>query len=127
VYYDHPPYAELIYIDTTRDGRLPGQADDIANASIGYESKGFSARLSMTFQGDYTRFVGTRHEFDKIVQGFFRWDFNTYYRFKNNLTIYFNFNNISNTPEAEYEGTPTFPLKYYYYGWSIDLGIRYLF
>ncbi len=127
VYYDHPPYAELIFIDTVRDGRLPGQVDDIANASIGYESSGFSARISMTFQGDYTKFVGTRDEFDKVVQGFFRWDFNSYYAFKNNMTIYFNFNNISNAPEAEYEGSPTFPLSYYYYGWSIDLGFKYTF
>ncbi len=127
VYYDYPPYAELVFIDSTRDGHLPGQADDIANASVGYESKGFSARLSMTFQGNYTQFVGTRHEFDQIVQGFFRWDFNTYYKFKNNMTIYFNFNNITNTPEAQYEGSPTFPLEYYYYGWSIDLGFKYMF
>jgi hypothetical protein len=43
------------------------------------------------------------------------------------MSIYLNFNNISNTPEAEYLGSPTFPLEYYAYGWSIDLGFKYVF
>ena len=126
-YYDHPPWVEIIFTDTIRDGRMPGQADDIANASIGYESHGFTARLSMSYQGDYINFVGTRKEFDEIIQGFFRWDFSAKYRFKDHYTVYVNYNNISNTPEAGYLGTPKYPLKMYYYGWSVDLGFRYKF
>jgi TonB-dependent receptor len=127
IYYDHPPYAEIIFTDTIRTGRMPGQADDIANASLGYESRGFSARLSMTYQGDYINFVGTRKEYDEIVQGFFRWDFNTQFKFKNDLTVYLNLNNISNTPEAGFLGDPFYPLQLYYYGWSVDLGLKYKF
>ncbi|MEM1057058.1 MAG: TonB-dependent receptor [Bacteroidota bacterium] len=38
---------------TTRESSLPGQATHIANATLGYERRGFSARLSFQYQGAF--------------------------------------------------------------------------
>jgi TonB-dependent receptor len=41
----------LIVTDTVRSGSMPGQVDNLVNLSIGYEKRGFSARVSMIHQG----------------------------------------------------------------------------
>ena len=45
--------------DSTRTGRLLYQPNDVVNAYIGYEYKGFSARLSFLFRGNSVSYVGT--------------------------------------------------------------------
>ncbi|MDV7397757.1 hypothetical protein RZS08_40530, partial [Arthrospira platensis SPKY1] len=48
---DRPPFFFTEVIDTVRSGRVPGQADFIANFQIGYEKGGFSGRVSALYQG----------------------------------------------------------------------------
>ncbi|MEM6326825.1 MAG: TonB-dependent receptor [Bacteroidota bacterium] len=49
---------------TTRQSSLPGQATHIANATLGYERRGFSARLSFQYQGAFLSEVA-RPAFDE--------------------------------------------------------------
>lgn len=63
--YERPPVAFVpvaVEADTFYVNRLLHQANDIANVSLGYDWKGFSARLSFRFQGNVISRIGTRPE-----------------------------------------------------------------
>jgi TonB-dependent receptor len=119
-----PPYSPTI-IDTVRDGRMPGQANEIANLSIGYEKGEFSGRVSMIYQGDALMTVGTRSELDGYTNATVRWDMTAQYQFIKNLSIYFDMNNFTNQPERAYLGLESFPTNEEYFGWTADLGFRF--
>jgi TonB-dependent receptor len=111
--------------NTFRDGILPDQPQEVYNLNIGYEIKGFSARLSMISQGETLQFVGSREELDGYFSGFTRWDFAMNQKINDLTKIYFNFNNITNTPEVITLGeNVSFPVEEEFFGWTMDLGIR---
>jgi TonB-dependent receptor len=121
-----PPYSPII-IDTVRAGRMPGQADKVANLSIGYEKGNFTGRVSMIYQGSALQYVGTISEEDGYTDASIRWDFTMQYEFIKGLSMFFNLNNFSNTPEKAFLGIESFPTREEYYGWTGDLGVRYKF
>ena len=108
-----PPFLVTRVVDTLRAGPLVGQADLIANASLGYEAAGFSGRLSLTFQGDALSpgnpgigssgtGVGTREELDAYDGSFTRLDLSLKQRITRQLTVVFNANNLLDTPERAF-------------------------
>ena len=119
-----PPYRPTL-IDTIREGRMPGQANEIANLSIGYEKGEFSGRVSMIYQGDALMTIGTRSELDGYTSATVRWDMTAQYEFIKNLSVYFDINNFTNQPERAYLGLEAFPTNEEYFGWTADLGFRY--
>jgi TonB-dependent receptor len=121
-----PPYGFTI-IDTVREGRMPGQADYIANLSIGYEKGGFSGRLSMIYQGPTLQTVGTRSELDGFTDDYVRWDMVFRQNITSGFSIYANLNNITNKAEKAFLGSRNFPTKQEYFGWSAEVGLRYKF
>ncbi|MEM9885880.1 MAG: TonB-dependent receptor [Bacteroidota bacterium] len=111
-----------------REGILPDQPQQVYNLNIGYEIKGFSARLSMISQGETLQFVGSRSELDGYFSGFTRWDLAMNQRINNATKIYFNLNNITNTPEVITLGeNVSFPVEEEFFGWTMDLGFRVRF
>jgi hypothetical protein len=60
--------------DSTRSGRLIYQPNDLVNAYIGYEFKGFSARLSCMFQGNSVSYIGAFPEQDGYTRDYLRID-----------------------------------------------------
>ena len=121
-----PPFRPTI-IDTVRAGRMPGQADYIANVSMGYEKWGFSGRISMIYQGPSLQFVGTRSELDGFTDAFARWDLAVQQHIGAGLSVYFNMNNLSDQPEASFLGEEDFETLQEFFGWTADLGVRYTF
>jgi TonB-dependent receptor len=61
--------------DTTYVGRLIQQANDVVNAAIGIDYKGFSGRLSFSMTGNVLNSVGTRPEETRFTGNIYRWDF----------------------------------------------------
>ena len=122
-----PPFFQAIFIDTVRVGRMPGQAENIANLTIGYEKKGFSGRISMVYQGESLMTVGTRSELDGYTDAFVRWDLVMQQKIFDGFSVYFNMNNITNRPESAFLGIKNYPTREEYFGWTADLGIRYKF
>jgi len=118
-----PPFAPTI-IDTVRSGRLPGQADDIANIAIGYEKGGFSGRLSMVYQGKSLQFVGTREELDGFTDAYIRWDLIMQQEVIDGFEVYFNINNLSDTPDKAFLGIESFATHKEFFGWTADLGMK---
>jgi len=127
--------------DTFRLGPMPGQVDDVVNLSIGYEKKGFSARISMVYQssslrvsedasiGSLARSVGKNEALDNYTGSFTRWDMIVKQTFKKKYTIYANLNNITNTPETAYiyGSRGNLKTREVVYGMTFDIGFRYKF
>jgi TonB-dependent receptor len=122
------PQTGMAYvIDTVRTGSMPGQAEKLANLSIGYERKKFSARVSMVYQGESLAVVGTRKELDGYTDQLFRLDFVVQQKFGKGWSLYLNCNNITNSADKSYLGNKKFPTAEEYFGMTADFGIKFKF
>ncbi len=122
-----PPFFFTEVIDTVRLGRVPGQANFIANFQIGYEIKGFSGRVSALYQGNSLAFVGQRAELDGFTDYSLRWDLAINQRLTKHWGLFFNLNNFSNQPERAFVGSTNFKSREEFFGMTGDLGVRYRF
>lgn len=134
------PYASTVN-DTVRSGSMPGQVDDLLNLSLGYERKGFSARVSMVFQGSslfvdeepdigkLARSVGAIPEKDNFVASFTRWDLVVKQKIKEHFEVFLYVNNLSNVKERTYLAGSANQLltSNYTYGTTFDIGFTYKF
>ncbi|MFC2081333.1 TonB-dependent receptor domain-containing protein, partial [Bacteroidota bacterium] len=130
-----------IVIDTLRSGRMPGQVDELLNLSIGYEKKGFSARLSMIYQGSslfssgetdagsLAKSVGVIPELDQIVGSSTRWDLSVKQNISKTIQVYLNINNLTNTKESSFlaGSINALPTSLFVYGLTVDIGMSYKF
>ncbi|MFH0736449.1 MAG: TonB-dependent receptor [bacterium] len=82
--------------------KLEGQPEFFGNLSVGYDYSGFSGRISVFYQGRYNRSFSGDGESDAINGSFTRWDLALKYKFNDNLSIFFNFNNITDVVESTY-------------------------
>lgn len=69
--------------DTTFEGRLVQQANDVVNVALGIDYKDFSGRLSFSMTGNVINSVGSRPEEMGYTGNIYRWDFTI----KQNLPI----------------------------------------
>ena len=118
------PFIIVSVIDTFRTGAMPFQADDIANISLGYEKKSFSARASIVFQGRTLSNVGIRKEIDGFTDDLTRVDLSLNYKLSPSLSLFINCNNITNQPDRSYRFESAFPTDIEYYGWAANMGFN---
>ena len=64
----------IVTIDSSRSGRLVNQPNNILNAYLGYDYKGFSGRISVLFQGNSVSYIGAFPEQDGYTKDYFRLD-----------------------------------------------------
>ncbi len=127
-YFDEVPIGKGItkFIDSTRAGRLIDQPNDIANAYIGYDYLGFSARLSFVFQGNSVTYIGAYPEQDGFQRNYFRIDFSARQELPlKGLELYLDTNNLNNESNISVEDAISGFTSEQYYGLTADLGIRY--
>jgi outer membrane receptor protein involved in Fe transport len=124
--YRRPPNPQTFiqYVDSTRASSMPGQADRLANVTLGYEKKSFSVRVSMVYQGEALQIVGASPELDGYSKSFLRWDMALQYKITRNLSLLANLSNLSSLPEGSYLGDASSPTREEYFGWTADFGIR---
>lgn len=134
------PYTATV-TDTMRAGQMPGQVNGVINVALGYEKRGFSARLSMMYQsaslkvsedaeiGSLAKSVGENEYYDNYTESFIRWDLTLKQKLNKRFTLYANLNNITNTPEKSYMAGSKEKLltRDVVYGMTFDIGIRYKF
>jgi len=134
------PYS-ITVIDTVRSGSMPGQVDNLVNLSLGYERGGFSARVSMIYQGmslfvdeepDVGRLapsVGITAEKDNFVAATTRWDLVVKQKIKEHFQIFLYVNNFTNVNEENYlaGSIQNLVTSSFMYGTTIDLGVTYKF
>jgi len=127
-YLDYPPPDYLpTVLDTFRVKSLQGQADFIANLTMGYEKGGFAGNVSMNYQG--VKFVGLGNtEFQDVYDDeYLRWDATLTYKFNRHWQIIANLVNIFNESERSYIYLPEQPSSIQQYGSQFNLGVRYRF
>lgn len=113
-------------IDSSRAGRLIDQPNDIANAYIGYDYRGFSARLSFVFQGNSVTYVGAYPEQDGFSENYFRIDFSARQELPlKGLQLYLDTNNLNSESNISKEDAIGGFTSEQYYGLTANLGIRY--
>lgn len=122
---DEFPYVITNVIDTFRTGKMPDQAADIANLSIGYDYEGFSGRISMLLHGETLTSVGDRPEFDGFSDTYIRWDLSLKYQFTDYIGIFWNFNNLTDEADESYQQRTRYPTNQEFYGWTTDIGLVY--
>jgi TonB-dependent receptor len=140
IYVGPPIFFQTIVTDTLREGPIVGQADMLANVTLGYEKGGFSGRISMIYQSDALSpgnpgigssesGVGEIPEKDFFDKGFYRFDLALKQRIDQSgrWTILFNLNNFTNTPERAFLGIIDRLRDEEFYGMTADLGLIYKF
>jgi TonB-dependent receptor len=122
------PRPKIHRVDSSSTDNLLNQPDDIVNASLGFNYKGFNAWLSFQFNG--MTLTGWTRESELIPyrSSFYRWDFQVSQKLPlDGLEVLFNVANISNhQQESTMRGDPR-PTYVESYGWTSDLGLRYRF
>jgi TonB-dependent receptor len=126
--------------DTVRSGKMPGQVDDLVNLSIGYERKGFSARVSMVYQGEslfvdeeadmgsLVTSIGATPDKDNYVGSSTRWDLVVKQKIKD-FQVFLYVNNFTNVKEQTFLAGSVKRLmtSSFVYGMTIDVGVTYKF
>jgi TonB-dependent receptor len=121
-----------VRIDTVISGPMLYQPAHIANASLGFNYKGFNTWLSFQYNGEiFTLKNFLVDELDRLKEHFYRVDLQLTYdiplKIPGQLQVIGNFANLSNFSEvSRLRGDPRFTLQEAY-GWTIDLGARYKF
>lgn len=111
--------------------RMPDQPAHIFNITIGYDFGDFSARLSYLYQTDKLTGIGyagvvPTSRLSSYTGGYGRWDLSLQQKFYQNLQVFANFNNLNNRHDQNFIGSALNNPSYIeYYGFSMDLGIRY--
>ena len=124
-----------VEIDTFYVNRLLQQANDIANVSLGYDYKGFSARVSFRFQGNVISGIGTRPEENAYTNNIYAYDFvikqNIPLKF-GEFEVFLNAINFTNVPQSRYstfkdtQGNDRNAITYERFsGRQFQLGIRF--
>jgi len=134
------PFTSTV-IDTIRSGNMPGQVDNLLNLSIGYERKGFSARISMIYQGEslfvdeeaeigrLTRSVGAVPSKDNFVGATTRWDLVVKQKIRKSFELFLYVNNLTNVKEQTFIAGSKNKLltSNFVYGTTVDVGLTYRF
>jgi TonB-dependent receptor len=112
--------------DSTRTGRLIDQPNDIMNASIGYETGGFSGRFSFIFQGNSVSYIGNFPEQDGFTRNYFRIDASArqilpWY----GIELYVDVNNLNNEQNISTQPSLGGFTNQQNYGLTADVGLRY--
>jgi len=86
------------YFDSKQ--KLEGQPEFFGNASIGYDIYGFSARISLFFQSEYTSIYSADGRTDVITNSLRRWDLSLKQQITNKINVMLNVNNLTNADEG---------------------------
>ncbi len=124
-----PPLRVRTLADSTRTTRMPDQPKHIANVTLGYDFKGFSARLSYLYQTDRVTSIDDTPVFDTFSGPYARWDLTLQQKLgQTGVQFFANFTNLNARPDENFRGNALDDPTYLeYYGFAIDVGARYRF
>jgi len=103
---------------------LPGTPENTLNASLYYEGKQFSARLSYNYAGAFVEEYSDKAFEDIYYDQVSYLDFNTSYKIKKNFMLYAEVNNILNTPLRYYQGESKYTYQAEYYNMRVNFGLK---
>lgn len=104
---------------------LPGSPKHTLNASLGYEGKKFTSRLSLNYASDFIDEVGSEAFFDRYYDQVTYLDFNASYSINQRLTVYLNGNNLLNQPLRYFQSASNRTMQAEFYNARFDLGLKF--
>ncbi len=109
------------------ESRMPSQVDFTLNTFLGYDHKGFSTRVSMSYQGN--RLTSINPTTDKpgyynYTDAYMRFDVTAKQKINKYFSVLLNLNNLTNATEKGYRYTSAFPTYENMYGFSADFGVE---
>ncbi len=123
-----PPQSSYSIADTVRSARMPDQPSYIANATLGYDYRGFSIRVSYLYQTDVITYIDNLHPIlDNYTGAYSRWDAAIKQNLPMGLQVFLNLNNLNNRRDHSFQGDTSHPVYTQNYGFTADLGVRYSF
>jgi TonB-dependent receptor len=114
-------------------GTVPGRPDRVAlpnqskwtyNAAIFYEMGGFNARLAYTKRTDYIDEFNSDARLDTYWEGREQVDLTASYDITNNINVFFEGKNLTNTPGVRYAGNRSRVTEYEKFGRLYFVGAR---
>jgi len=108
---------------------MSGSPEHTANASLYYENKGLSIRLSYNFASSFIEEFGTEAALDRYYDKVNYLDLNAGYTFgkKVKTTFYAEATNLLNQPLRYYQGIPERTMQVEYYGVRFNAGLKVQF
>ena len=117
------------YFDSKQ--KLEGQPEFFGNAALGYDIGGFSARISLFFQGAYTSQYSADGRTDIVTNSLTKWDLSLKQQFASYIAVVLNINNLTNADEGTSVKNRITGLELPYhndnYGLTADLGVQVTF
>ena len=117
-------------VDTTRASRVPGQPSNLFNITLGYDYEGFSARLTYLYQSDRVAGISlTNVALDSKTENYERWDLTLQQSIADwGLQFFANLSNLNAMrDETLLDYMFYHPTSYEYYGFTMDVGVRFKF
>lgn len=105
--------------------RIPRQANNLFNASLYYEYKGFSIRGALNYKGAFIMDHGANADIDEYFGNYTSLDFNANYKFNRTIMLYIEGNNLLNKPMQYYYGVKDRVSQVEYYGIRGQLGVKF--
>ncbi len=126
-----PPYVINVGKDDSRVNKIIGMPDMVGNIALGYETGGFSGRISSYYQSaTITNAQATNKSVDQDKASLLRFDLQLSQKIKKieGLTFYLNVNNLTNNADRTVlTYHPDRLVSDQRYGMSADMGVRYKF
>jgi len=120
-----PPIFETIYTNEIVERTLPSQAPHILRTSLGYDLRGFSARISASYQSTKVRRYAANRDFFLYDRAFWRVDASVKQRFGDNWSVFLNLNNLSNQQDVTFRNNENFLGTIETYGVTATMGLQY--
>jgi TonB-dependent receptor len=115
-------------VDTSRTSRVPGQPTSLFNITVGYDYEGFSVRLSYLFQSDRVGGVDMNNSaLDSYTADYKRWDLTLQQTISSwGVQFFANLSNLNSRPDETLLRYQYFhPTFQEYYGFTMDIGVRF--
>lgn len=115
---------EFASTDEQEEIQLPGQAQHTANLALFYDANRFFARVTANYQDDFLNQLGADPDLDEYYDASFRIDLTTNYQITDNINVFVDAMNLTNTPLRYYLGTPDRTLQNEFYSWWGRIGVK---
>lgn len=106
---------------------LPGTPKNNMNASLSWEHKGFSIRVSANWASQFrdSEGIGESEFYDRWYDQVFYLDVNSYYAFAKHWKVFVDASNLTNQPLRYYQGHADRMMQSEYYNTRITAGIKF--
>ncbi len=123
----YPVYKPVtIQKNMTYTAALIDQPKDIINLGMGYDYKGFSARVSMFYQTSVFKKSNQFVELSTYNDDYLRWDFTAKQKLPwAGIELFTNINNITSAKDITVVNATGYDSNISNYGMTVDLGIRW--